>query len=78
AANKAIDNADLIIGVGTRYTDFTTSSKTAFDYDRTNFLNINVGRMHAYKFDAFQVVGDAKVSLEMMAKELGNYRASFG
>ncbi|MDT2816530.1 3D-(3,5/4)-trihydroxycyclohexane-1,2-dione acylhydrolase (decyclizing) [Vagococcus lutrae] len=78
AANKAIDNADLIIGVGTRYTDFTTSSKTAFDYDRTKFLNINVGRMHAYKFDAFQVVGDAKVSLEMMAKELGNYRASFG
>lgn len=78
AANKAIENADLIIGVGTRYTDFTTSSKTAFDYDRTKFLNINVGRMHAYKFDAFQVVGDAKVSLEMMAKELGNYRASFG
>lgn len=78
AANKAIDNADLIIGVGTRYTDFTTSSKTAFDYDRTKFLNINIGRMHAYKFDAFQVVGDAKVSLEMMAKELGNYRASFG
>lgn len=78
AANKAIDNADLIIGVGTRYTDFTTSSKTAFDYDRTKFLNINVGRMHAYKFDAFQVVGDARVSLEMMAKELGNYRASFG
>lgn len=78
AANKAIDNADLIIGVGTRYTDFTTSSKTAFDYDRTKFLNINVGRMHAYKFDAFQVVGDAKVSLEMIAKELGNYRASFG
>ena len=78
AANKTIDNADLIIGVGTRYTDFTTSSKTAFDYDRTKFLNINVGRMHAYKFDAFQVVGDAKVSLEMMAKELGNYRASFG
>ena len=78
AANKAIDNADLIIGVGTRYTDFTTSSKTAFDYDRTKFLNINVGRMHAYKFDAFQVVGDAKVSLEMMAKVLGNYRASFG
>ena len=40
AANKAVRQADLIIGIGTRYTDFTTSSKTAFNYQQTTFLNL--------------------------------------
>ncbi len=53
AANKAAKEAIYIIGIGTRYTDFATSSKTAFDFASAKFLNINVSRMQTYKFDAF-------------------------
>ena len=78
AANHAIDEADLVIGIGTRYSDFTTSSKTAFNYEQTTFLNINVSRPQTYKFDAFQVVGDAKVTLEALLPLLEGYETSFG
>ncbi|ALS36212.1 3D-(3,5/4)-trihydroxycyclohexane-1,2-dione acylhydrolase (decyclizing) [Enterococcus rotai] len=78
AANKAIRQADLIIGIGTRYTDFTTSSKTAFDYEQAKFLNINVSRMQAYKFDAFQLVGDARETLERLIPMLAEYQTTFG
>ncbi|AUZ41127.1 MULTISPECIES: 3D-(3,5/4)-trihydroxycyclohexane-1,2-dione acylhydrolase (decyclizing) [Bacillus] len=78
AANKAARQADLIIGIGTRYTDFATSSKTAFDFDKAKFLNINVSRMQAYKFDAFQVVADAKVTLGKLHGLLEGYESVFG
>ncbi|WP_438420960.1 3D-(3,5/4)-trihydroxycyclohexane-1,2-dione acylhydrolase (decyclizing) [Bacillus siamensis] len=78
AANKAARQADLIIGVGTRYTDFATSSKTAFDFDKAKFLNINVSRMQAYKLDAFQVVADAKVTLSRLHGLLDGYKSAFG
>ncbi|WIG46892.1 3D-(3,5/4)-trihydroxycyclohexane-1,2-dione acylhydrolase (decyclizing) [Bacillus halotolerans] len=78
AANKAARQADLIIGIGTRYTDFATSSKTAFDFDKAKFLNINVSRMQAYKLDAFQVVADAKVTLGKLRGLLEGYRSEFG
>lgn len=78
AANKAIQQADLIIGIGTRYTDFTTSSKTAFNYEQTMFMNINVNRMQAYKFDAFQLIGDAKETLEAILPMLVGYQTTFG
>ncbi|QEK97030.1 3D-(3,5/4)-trihydroxycyclohexane-1,2-dione acylhydrolase (decyclizing) [Bacillus amyloliquefaciens] len=78
AANKAARQADLIIGVGTRYTDFATSSKTAFDFDKAKFLNINVSRMQAYKLDAFQVVADAKVTLVRLHGLLDGYKSAFG
>ncbi|MBC6310674.1 3D-(3,5/4)-trihydroxycyclohexane-1,2-dione acylhydrolase (decyclizing) [Listeria sp. FSL L7-1582] len=78
AANSVIRNADLVIGIGTRYTDFTTSSKTAFNWDKTRFLNINVSRPQAYKLDAFQVVADARVTLELLAERLGNYETAYG
>lgn len=78
AANKAARQADLIIGVGTRYTDFATSSKTAFDFDKATFLNINVSRMQAYKLDAFQVVADAKVTLGRLHGLLDGYKSAFG
>ncbi|MGY3767067.1 3D-(3,5/4)-trihydroxycyclohexane-1,2-dione acylhydrolase (decyclizing) [Vagococcus vulneris] len=77
AANKAIDKADLIIGIGTRYTDFTTSSKTAFNYEQTKFLNINVSRPQTYKFDAVSVVGDAKTSIDMIYQQLTDYKTLF-
>ncbi|MCY9390127.1 3D-(3,5/4)-trihydroxycyclohexane-1,2-dione acylhydrolase (decyclizing) [Bacillus haynesii] len=78
AANKAAREADLIIGIGTRYTDFATSSKTAFDFDNSKFLNINVNRMQAYKLDAFQVVADAKVTLGKLHGLLEGYKSEFG
>ncbi|MCO4852498.1 3D-(3,5/4)-trihydroxycyclohexane-1,2-dione acylhydrolase (decyclizing) [Bacillus vallismortis] len=78
AANKAARQADLIIGIGTRYTDFATSSKTAFDFDKAKFLNINVNRMQAYKLDAFQVVADAKVTLGKLHGLLEGYKSEFG
>ncbi|MFV5336956.1 3D-(3,5/4)-trihydroxycyclohexane-1,2-dione acylhydrolase (decyclizing) [Bacillus paralicheniformis] len=78
AANKAAREADLIIGIGTRYTDFATSSKTAFDFDNSKFLNINVSRMQAYKLDAFQVVADAKVTLGKLHGLLEGYKSEFG
>ncbi|ASS93935.1 3D-(3,5/4)-trihydroxycyclohexane-1,2-dione acylhydrolase (decyclizing) [Peribacillus simplex] len=78
AANKAARQADLVIGVGTRYTDFTTSSKTAFDFERTKFLNINVSRLQTYKLDGFQVVADAKVSLENLEALLVGYETEYG
>lgn len=78
AANKAARQADLIIGIGTRYTDFATSSKTAFNFEQTKFLNINVSRLQAYKLDAFQVVADAKITLEQLAPLLDGYETEFG
>ncbi|MED0587796.1 3D-(3,5/4)-trihydroxycyclohexane-1,2-dione acylhydrolase (decyclizing) [Bacillus subtilis] len=78
AANKAARQADLIIGIGTRYTDFATSSKTAFDFDKAKFLNINVSRMQAYKLDAFQVVADAKVTLGKLHGLLEGYESELG
>ncbi|SDT31807.1 3D-(3,5/4)-trihydroxycyclohexane-1,2-dione hydrolase [Paenibacillaceae bacterium GAS479] len=78
SANKAAQEADLIIGIGTRYSDFTTSSKTAFNFENTAFLNINVSRLHAYKLDALQVVADAKTALSGLHAMLEGYRSQFG
>ncbi|WDF05684.1 3D-(3,5/4)-trihydroxycyclohexane-1,2-dione acylhydrolase (decyclizing) [Shouchella hunanensis] len=74
-ANLAAKEADLVIGVGTRYTDFTSSSKTAFSFNNASFLNINISRMHAYKMDAVQVVADARVTLSILFGELTGYRS---
>ncbi|MBC2264261.1 3D-(3,5/4)-trihydroxycyclohexane-1,2-dione acylhydrolase (decyclizing) [Listeria booriae] len=78
AANAVIRNADLVIGIGTRYTDFTTSSKTAFNWEETRFLNINVSRPQAYKLDAYQVVADARATLELLADRLDDYKTAYG
>ncbi|MDM5247795.1 3D-(3,5/4)-trihydroxycyclohexane-1,2-dione acylhydrolase (decyclizing) [Lysinibacillus sp. G4S2] len=78
AANKAARQSDLIIGIGTRYTDFATSSKTAFSFETTKFLNINVSRFQTYKLDAFQVVADAKTTLEQLAPLIEGYQSEFG
>lgn len=78
AANKIVKSADLIIGVGTRYTDFTTGSKGLFNYDTTTFANINISRAQAYKLDALQVVGDARAVLGQLEVALTGYQTSFG
>ncbi|SNR97977.1 3D-(3,5/4)-trihydroxycyclohexane-1,2-dione hydrolase [Anaerovirgula multivorans] len=63
AANTIAKEVDLVIGVGTRYTDFTTSSKWLFQNPEVEFVNINVAEFDAYKLDAVKVVADAKVAL---------------
>lgn len=69
-ANELAAQADLIIGVGTRYTDFTTASKWLFQNPRVAFLNINISKFHAQKMDGTQVVGDAKAALAALDREL--------
>ncbi|MCL7746240.1 3D-(3,5/4)-trihydroxycyclohexane-1,2-dione acylhydrolase (decyclizing) [Halalkalibacter alkaliphilus] len=78
AANKAAQQADLVIGVGTRYTDFATSSKTIFNFDEAKFLNVNVSRMQAYKLDGYQVVADARTAFEALTPMLEGYVSEFG
>jgi len=79
AANTIAKQADLIIGVGTRYTDFTTSSKWLFQNPDVDFININVAEFDAYKLDAVKIVADAKVALEILTEELRKigYRSSY-
>lgn len=76
AANKTIQKADLIIGIGTRYSDFTTSSKTAFTTEQ-KFLNINLNRVQTYKFDGISVVADARETLQILHEKLTDYQSSF-
>ena len=80
AGNLLAKEADLIIGVGTRYTDFTTSSKWIFQHPEVEFLNINIARFDAYKLDGVQVTADAKVSLEKLTALLQptGYKAQWG
>ncbi|HAQ4825000.1 TPA: 3D-(3,5/4)-trihydroxycyclohexane-1,2-dione acylhydrolase (decyclizing) [Enterococcus faecium] len=78
-ANRLVKEADLVIGLGTRYTDFTTASKTAFDKDQTTFLNINVSRMQSYKMNGVSVVADAKTALLQIESELDDlYQTQYG
>ena len=73
AANRLAHTADLVIGIGTRYSDFTTASKTAFQNPNVRFININVAEFDAFKHHALPVVGDAKVTLEELLILLEGY-----
>jgi 3D-(3,5/4)-trihydroxycyclohexane-1,2-dione acylhydrolase (decyclizing) len=66
-ANILARESDLIIGVGTRYSDFTTASQTAFQNPAVRFININVGELDAGKQSALPLVGDAQVTLKELA-----------
>jgi 3D-(3,5/4)-trihydroxycyclohexane-1,2-dione acylhydrolase (decyclizing) len=68
--------ADLIIGIGTRYSDFTSASKTAFQTENVRFININVAEFDAYKHQALPLVGDARVTLEELGVLLGGYEVN--
>jgi 3D-(3,5/4)-trihydroxycyclohexane-1,2-dione acylhydrolase (decyclizing) len=72
-ANILAREADLIIGIGTRYTDFTTASKTAFQNPDVRFININVAEFDAYKHSALPVVCDARAGLEELHTALEGY-----
>ena len=75
AANKAARDADLIIGIGTRYSDFTTASRTAFQNPNVRFININVASFDALKHgSSLPVVADARITIEELLTIIGNYR----
>lgn len=73
AANDIAKKADVVIGVGTRYTDFTTASKWLFK-DTCKFVNINVSEFQALKMDAVPVVADAKDALPRLLAKLEGYK----
>jgi len=72
-ANLMAKEADVIIGIGTRYSDFTSASKTAFQNPNVRFININVAEFDAYKHYALPLIGDAKAILQELMAALGHY-----
>ena len=73
AANRAAHEADLVIGVGTRWADFTTASKTAFQNPNVQFVNVNVADFDAHKHAGVALLGDARATLEALSEILGGY-----
>ncbi|MGA8631339.1 MAG: 3D-(3,5/4)-trihydroxycyclohexane-1,2-dione acylhydrolase (decyclizing) [Terracidiphilus sp.] len=73
AANRIAREADLVIGIGTRYSDFTSASMTAFQNPDVRFVNVNTAEFDAYKVGAIPVVADARVALEQLTSALGGY-----
>jgi 3D-(3,5/4)-trihydroxycyclohexane-1,2-dione acylhydrolase (decyclizing) len=69
-ANIMAREADLVMGIGTRYSDFTTASKTAFQNPEVRFININVAEFDSYKHRALPLTGDARVTLEELSQAL--------
>ena len=78
AANRLAASADLIVAIGTRYSDFTTASKTAFQNPEVRLININVAEFDAGKQAALPVVGDARTTLEELSTALSSYRVPEG
>ena len=70
AANRVAAQADLVIGVGTRYSDFTTASKTAFQDAGLRFININVAEADSHKLGGLALTGDARATLEALVERL--------
>ena len=68
-ANAIAKEADVIVGVGTRFSDFTTASKSLFRAD-AKFVTINTDRFDAYKLDAVKCVADAKLALTLLCEKL--------
>jgi 3D-(3,5/4)-trihydroxycyclohexane-1,2-dione acylhydrolase (decyclizing) len=74
AANVVARDADLVIAIGTRLSDFTTMSKSAFQHAGVRFVAINVAEFDAYKHGAIPVVADAKVAIDELTSLLAGYR----
>jgi 3D-(3,5/4)-trihydroxycyclohexane-1,2-dione acylhydrolase (decyclizing) len=73
-ANAISLEADVVIGIGTRYSDFTTASKTAFQNENVRFININITEFDAFKHSGLALTGDAKVILEELTDKLDAYK----
>jgi len=68
--------ADVVIGIGTRYSDFTTISKSAFQHPNVKFININITEFDSFKHGALPLVGDAKAILETIDTKLADFKVS--
>jgi 3D-(3,5/4)-trihydroxycyclohexane-1,2-dione acylhydrolase (decyclizing) len=75
-ANLIAREADLVIGIGTRYSDFTTASKTAFQNPAVRFININIAEFDAHKHSGLPIVADARAALEELALALSDHRTA--
>lgn len=73
AANRLAHSADLIVGIGTRYSDFTSASMTVFQDPGVQFVNINTAEFDAGKVGATPLVADARVALEELSARLSGY-----
>jgi 3D-(3,5/4)-trihydroxycyclohexane-1,2-dione acylhydrolase (decyclizing) len=73
-ANILAREADLVIAVGTRLSDFTTASKTAFQNPGVRFINVNIAELDAHKHAALPLIGDARVTLDDLTNALSDYR----
>jgi len=78
AANRLAREADLIIGIGTRYSDFTSASMTAFQNPDVRFVNINTAEFDAYKVSAIPVVADARATLRELTETVQSFKVSGG
>ena len=77
-ANRVVEDADLVIGIGTRYSDFTTASKTAFQNPKVRFININVNELDAFKHHALPIIADARATLEELSEALAGFQVPAG
>jgi 3D-(3,5/4)-trihydroxycyclohexane-1,2-dione acylhydrolase (decyclizing) len=76
AANALATEADVVIGIGTRYSDFTSASRTAFTNPDVRFVNINVASLDSVKQGGVSVVSDAREAIEALGTALGDYSVS--
>jgi 3D-(3,5/4)-trihydroxycyclohexane-1,2-dione acylhydrolase (decyclizing) len=76
AANALAREADVVLGVGTRYSDFTTASRTAFADPGVRFVNLNVAAFDAGKHAGVPLVADARAGLDTLTREMTGYRVS--
>ena len=73
-ANALAAEADVVLGIGTRYSDFTTASRTAFGNPEVTFVNLNIAAFDAAKHTGVALVADARAGLEALTEALGGYR----
>ena len=76
SANTIAKDADLVIGVGTRFSDFTTASKSLFKPD-AKFATLNTDRFDAYKLSAIKAVCDAKLGIELLDEMIEEYKTEY-
>jgi 3D-(3,5/4)-trihydroxycyclohexane-1,2-dione acylhydrolase (decyclizing) len=74
AANRLATEADVVIGIGTRWSDFTTASRTAFRNPDVRFVNVNIADFDAAKLEGVAIVADAWVTLDRFAEALEGYQ----
>jgi 3D-(3,5/4)-trihydroxycyclohexane-1,2-dione acylhydrolase (decyclizing) len=74
SANRLAHDADLVLVVGSRLSDFTTASKTAFPRDGVRFVSINVAEGDAHKHASIPLVGDARATLDELRDALDGWR----